>query len=44
MEDKKLVGVDVEKLLGEYTAATEALIQRREPYVPDAASINDVVV
>ena len=44
VEDHKLVGVDVEKMIDQYTRSTEALIQRRAPHVPQSASINDVNV
>lgn len=44
VRDHTLVNVDVEDMIARYTHATEALITRREPFVPKTASINDVVV
>ncbi len=43
-KDHKLCRGDIRELIEEYTRHTEALIERRAPYVPKEASINDVVV
>lgn len=44
VENHKLVGIDVEAMIDQYTLSTRALIARREPFVPESASINNVVV
>lgn len=44
VENHKLVGIDVEAMIDQYTLSTRDLIARREPFVPESASINNVVV
>ena len=39
---RKLLTEDIDALMERYTAATEALIERRRPYVPESVSINNI--
>lgn len=42
VEHRQLLSEDVNAMMEEYTAATKALIERRKPYVPKSASINNI--
>jgi len=44
VENHQLINVDMEEMLGQYQRHTEALIARREPFIPDHVSIEDVIV
>lgn len=44
VKDGKLLNANVDEMINVYTKATEALITRREPFVPDHTDINEVNV
>lgn len=39
---RNLLSQDINALMEEYTVATKALIERRAPYIPESASVNNI--